>query len=149
MQKIVVRKGHDPYLYFKNAQVQVKPALTAGITRAMYVTETVATSIAPKYNSAKWVAYAKFTHHIRSGKGGRLKRSIKFSKVRNIGRKWISSLYSKVKYSSYQEKGFLHKGAGRYIRGKLFMYNALQQLDKKFMGWQIQVELAKMFKRLG
>lgn len=149
MIKRVRRKGHDPFLYFSNAKVQVRPTITSGVSKAMRVTEAVASSLAPKYNPALWSHYAKAKHHIRSGTGGRLKRSITAGKVRNIGRKWITSLYSKVKYSSYQEEGFRHGGTGRYVVGKFFMLNAIHQLNTKFMGWQLKKELDNMFKRLG
>lgn len=149
MIKSIRRTGDDPFVYFSNAKTQVRPTITHGVTKAMRVTAAVASSIAPKYNRSRWLKYTKYAHHIQSGKGGKLKRSITAGKVRNIGRKWATSLYSKVKYSSYQEGGFRHKGAGRYIRGKFYMLNAIHQLDTKFMGWQLKKELDDMFRRLG
>jgi len=141
----VTKVGRSPSEVFSYAASTINDFLQEELEFTTDQTVKVSKSITPVYDPAK---YPTYNNAYTRGAHGLLKASVKRKKVTRGQRTFRTAIYSRKSYSSYVERGFYHKRAGRYIRGKFYIGVPMKVVHKRMFPRRIVKALKKSFKEV-
>lgn len=134
---IVTNDTHD---IFSTASRTIQAYTLDAVDDTVDVARMSAKSFAPVYKPFRYPQWRRFSH---AKSGGKLKNSIRKKKTHpSSGRTIKSGLISRVRYSGFQEAGFYHKRAKRWIPGKFYMRGGALLAFKYSTVWNYHIQKA-------
>lgn len=144
MTKVVFKRtGVDPAELFAHAASTINPFLQQAFEETTDATVKVSRKLAPVYNPAKYPSWNRMPH--AKGKHGLLKASIKRKPVRVTTRTFKTSIYSRKRYSSYIERGFTHKIARKYVRGRFYIKVPIKVVHERMLFRRTNIAFKKAY----
>jgi len=142
----VTRIGRSPSEVFSYAASTINDFLKGELEYTTDKTVKVSKSITPVYDPAKYPTWSRMPH--ARGKHGLLKASIKRKPVKQTKSTMKTAIYSRKRYSSYVEHGFIHHIAKRPIRSRKFIGVPMEVVHKRLFPRRITIAFKKAFKEV-
>lgn len=139
----VTKIGRSPSEVFSYAASTINDFLQEELEFTTDQTVKASKSITPVYDPAK---YPTYDNAYTRGAHGLLKASVKRKKVTRGKHTFGTAIYSRKSYSSYVERGFYHKRAGRHIRGKFYIGVPMKIVHQRLFPRRIIKAFKKSFK---
>lgn len=141
----IVRLG-DLGKVLKHASATQSSHIAGAIHSSAKLAAVSARANAPVYNPVKWehTIYSTFAHH--KTPPGTLKRSIHVSKMISTDSTFNTGIYSRVRFASNIENGFTHHRTHQKIRGKRFMFKAVNVVFRHAVNRQLTRAVEKIFR---
>ena len=145
-RRVKVVKAGDLGKLLKHASATQASHTARAIKDAAKLAATSARAHAPVYNPAKWenTIYAFFEHHHTPP--GTLKRSIHVKKMVHTEDSFTTGLYSRVRFASDIENGFRHHIVHKKIRGRRFMFKAVNVVFRHSVNRKLDRAVDKIFR---
>lgn len=146
-RKYAIGETYDLPATLRRASLTINHNITTAIDNSTKRTAVVAKMNAPVYNPSRWPQWAKYPHHWIPP--GTLKASIVRTPAYHIGSTFYSNFRALAPFASYQEKGFFHVKARRWIRGKYYMRRAMTVVFTRTFNKELELAVKKSLEEGG